>query len=201
MLFSFVFIFSSCENNSDKIEIYLLKNRIRSSEGISITEHDSFIKTPKSLKLFEFVNYDTISGDWIYGGKYEVSKNDLNKTPLIHNDEILSVNLEKSELILTDSGKKKIEKIKPNMKYGVQFTICVNKEPQLVGYFRSNISSYVYNWNYIGYDYYKHDIKVNKEKGFIIYKNESYEKWKPYKSNLLEYPELIKVLKESNRLK
>lgn len=191
ILFSFALIFTSCEKNDDKIEIYLLKNRIRSSEGIPIIEYDSFIKTPKSLKQCKFVNYDTISGDWIFGGKFEVSKHDLDKTPLIIDNEILSVNLDNSELFLTESGKEKIQRIKPNMKYGVQFAICVNQEPQLVGYFRSNISSFVYNWNYIGYDYYKHNIKINKEKGFIIYKNEGYEKWKPYKSNLLEYPKLI----------
>jgi hypothetical protein len=87
------------------------------------------------------------------------------------------------------------------MKYGVQFVILVNKKPCLTGYFRSNISSYIYNWNYISYDYYNNNIEANRDENFVIRQNADYEKWKPILTNLKNYPELIVAMKNSNRLK
>ena len=193
----------SCENHEEKIEIYLLKNRVRTTEGIPVLEYVKFknIKYDKNLKNVKDCNYDSISKQFIYGGKFTVDKEKLETKPLITDEDILRLNLKKSELILSEVGKLKITKLKPNMKYGIQFVICVNKQPCLTGYFRSNISSNIYNWNYIGYDYFEHKIATIHDKEFVIRQNEGYEKWKPTLSNLNQYPELVSAFRNTNRIK
>ena len=196
----FILTFISCKKEEDKIEIYLLKDRILSSEGIPLIESEGFLKTDKNLKSATYLRYDTISRQIIYGGRFEVKTTDLLAEPFIEDEEIIEVNLNKSEFILSQKGKNKINKLKPNMKYGIQFVICVNRKPTLTGYFRSNISSYVLNWNYIGYDYIISSFDTKNDINFVIRKNDGYLDWKPYKTNLLDYPELLESLKKSGRL-
>jgi hypothetical protein len=191
----------SCDmNDKDEIELFLLNKRIESFEGIPIIEHDSFIKTEKNLELAKYINIDTITNHWIFGGKYDVELTDLNQNPLISDNEIIGINIQKSELILSNSGKAKIKQLKPNMKHGIQFVICVNRQPYLTGYFRSNISSNIYNWNYIGYDYIEHKFETNNDKNFVIRQNDGYEKWKPILCNLNQYPELVSAFRNTNRI-
>jgi hypothetical protein len=194
------FFFISCKENEDQVEFYLLKNRVASTEGIPVQQYAKL----KKIENFQSVincSFDTVKKQLIYGGKFVVNLKDIQKEPLITNDEILNLDLEKSELILSNSARKKISQIKPSMKYGVQFVILVNKKPCLTGYFRSNISSYIYNWNYISYDYYNNNIEANRDENFVIRQNADYEKWKPILTNLKNYPELIVAMKNSNRLK
>ena len=196
------FLFFSCNNREDKIEIYLIKNRIRTTEGIPILEYVKLknIKYEENLENVKDCNFDSISKKFIFGGKFNVKKENLETEPLIADQDILKLNLKKSELIISEIGRQKITQLKPNMKYGVQFAICVNKKPLLTGYFRSIYSSYIYNWNYISYDHYNKEKRIDKDTNFVIRQNQDYEKWKPILTELEKYPELIKVFNESNRL-
>ncbi len=200
LLLSF-FIFS-CNNHEEKIEIYLLNNRIRTIEGIPVLEYVKLknIKYHENLENIKDCNFDSISKKFIFGGKFKVKRENLETEPLISDEDIVKLNLRKSELILTEIGRQKITKLKPNMKYGVQFAICVNKKPMLTGYFRSIYSSYIYNWNYISYDHYNKEKRIDKDANFIIRQNQDYEKWKPILTELEKYTELIKAFKETNRL-
>jgi hypothetical protein len=192
----------SCENRDEKIEIYLLKNKVRTSEGIPVLEYVKLknIKYDKNLENVKDCNYDSISKQFIYGGKFTVEKENIETKPLIKDEDVLKLNLEKSELILSENAKNSINQLKPNMKNGIQFVICVNRQPLLTGYFRSNISSNIYNWNYIGYDYFEHKTATIHDKNFVIRQNDGYEKWKPILCNLNEYPELISAFKNTNRI-
>jgi hypothetical protein len=197
---AFILTFISCKKEEDKIEIYLLKDRILSSEGIPLIEREGFLKTDKNLEFAKYLRYDTISKQMIYGGRFEVKTDDLLAEPFIEDEEIIEVNLNTSEFILSQKGKNKIKELKPSMKHGIQFVICVNRKPILTGYFRSNISSYILNWNYIGYDYINSSFDTKNDINFVIRKNDGYLDWKPYKINLLDYPELVESLKKSRRL-
>lgn len=194
------FFFISCKKNEDQVEFYLLKNRVASTEGIPVQQYAK-LKKIENYHSIKHCSFDTVKKQLIYGGKFVVNLKDIQKEPLITNDEILNLDLEKSELILSNSARNKISQIKPSMKYGVQFVILVNKKPCLTGYFRSNISSYIYNWNYIGYDYYNNNIEAKRDENFVIRQNADYEKWKPVLTNLKNYPALIVAMKNSNRLK
>lgn len=199
-LIAVLIFFSSCNKNENQVEFYLLKNRIISTEGIPVQQYAK-LKGLKDFESVKFCSFDTVSKQFIYGGKFIVSQNDFESEPLITDDEVLELNLENSEFILTESARKKISQIKPSMKYGVQFVIAVNKKPCLTGYFRSNISSYIYNWNYIGYDYYNNSIEAKNDKNFVVRQNMDYIKWKPVLTDLKNYPVLIQAMKNSNRLK
>jgi len=171
-----------------------------STEGIPVKEYAK-IKNIEDFESVKYCSFDTVKKQLIYGGKFVVSQNDFQAEPLVKDDEVLGLNLEKSELILSETARKKISQIKPSMKYGVQFVITVNKKPCLTGYFRSNISSYIYNWNYIGYDYYNNSIEAKHDKNFVIRQNPDYIKWKPILTNLKDYTTLITAMKNSSRLK
>lgn len=198
----FVSFLFSCKNHEENIEIYLLKNRVRTTEGIPVLEYVKLknIKYNKNLENVKDCNYDSISKQFIYGGKFTVNKENLESKPLITDKDILKLNLKKSEFIFSEIGKQKITQLKPNMKSGIQFVICVNKQPYLTGYFRSNISSNIYNWNYIGYDYFEHKIATIHDKDFVIRQNEGYEKWKPTLCNLNQYSELVSAFRNTNRI-
>lgn len=196
------FLIFSCKNNQDKVEIYLLKNRVRTSEGIPSLEYMKLknIKYDENLEFVKNCNYDSISKQFIFGGKFKVNKENLETEPLITDENIIKLKIKNSELILSDYAKNKISNLKPDMKYGIQFAICVNKEPVLTGYFRSVYSSFIYNWNYIAYDNYNKQKNVVKDSNYVIRQNEGYEKWKPKLTDLNKYPELIKALNKSNRV-
>jgi len=200
LLFSFLLF--SCENHKEKIEVYLLKNRVKTTEGIAVLEYVKLkkIKYDTNLENIKDCNYDSISKQLIYGGKFTVDKKNIETKPLITDEEVLKLNLKKSELILSEIGRNRITQLKPNMKDGIQFVICVNKQPYLTGYFRSNISSNIYNWNYIGYDYFDHKIATIHDKNFVIRQNEGYEKWKPILCNLNQYPKLVSAFRNTNRI-
>lgn len=191
--------FSSCKKNEDQVEFYLLKNRITSSEGIPVQQYAK-MKDIGDIESVKYCSFDTVKRQLIYGGKFTVEQKDIKEEPLITNDEILELNLEKSEFVLSESGRKKISNIKPDMKYGVQFVLLVNKKPCLTGYFRSNISSFIYNWNYIGYNYLTNDFKAKSDENFVVRQNTDYIKWQPVLTDLNKYPMLITAMRNSGRL-
>lgn len=200
-----IFIYSSvlsCANEKDKIEIYLLKERIRSSEGIPILEYATHQNYPLTQEItsIEKANFDTVKKQIIYGGEFSVSKEQINNLPLIKDTEIIKFDSNTNQLIFSASGRKKIENLKPSMKFGTQFVICVNGEPSLTGYFRNHFSSYIYNWNYIHYQYSKNVSQTPNVDKFIINQNIGYVKWNPIIPNMNEYPKLIKALHSTKRL-
>lgn len=201
-----IFLFSSllfsCENHKEKIEVYLLKNRVQTTEGMTVLEYVKLkkIKYDSNIENIKDCIYDSISKQLIYGGKFSVDKENIETKPLITDEDVLKLNLKKSELILSEIGRNRITQLKPNMKDGIQFVICVNKQPYLTGYFRSNISSNIYNWNYIGYDYFDHKIATIHDKNFVIRQNDGYEKWKPILCNLNQYTKLVSAFRNTNRI-
>lgn len=201
-LFFLSFFLFSCINQEEKIEIYLLKNRIRTNEGIPVLDYVKLkkIKQDKNLENIMECNFDTLSEKLIFGGKFNANKENIENEPFISDEDILKLNLERSELVLTNIGRQKIAQLKPNMKYGIQFAICVNKKPLLTGHFRSIYSSYIQSWNYISYDHYNKEKRLDKDMNFVIRQNKDYEKWEPILTDLKEYPELINAFKKSNRL-
>lgn len=202
LIFFFSIFILSCSKEKDKIEIYLLKERIRSSEGIPILEYAALQNYPliQEITSIEKANFDTVKKQIIYGGEFKVSKEQLNNLPLIKDTEIIKFDSNKNELIISASGRKKIENLKPNMKFGTQFVICVNSEPSLTGYFRNHFSSYIYNWNYIHYQYSKDVSQTPNVDKFIINQNIGYVKWRPIIPAMDEYPKLIQAFHSTNRL-
>lgn len=194
--------FLSCTYDKDKIEIYLLKERIRSIEGIPLLEYAKLENYPliQEITSIEKANFDTIKKQIIYGGEFRVSKEHINKLPLIQDTEIIKFDSTTNELIISTSGRKKIENLKPNMKFGTQFVICINGEPSLTGYFRNHFSSYIYNWNYIHYKHPKDNFQTPNVDKFIINQNVGYVKWNPIIPNMNEYPKLIQAFQSTNRL-
>ena len=90
----------SCKNHEEKIEIYLLKNRVRTTEGIPVLEYVKLknIKYDKNLENVKDCNYDSISKQFIYGGKFTVDKENLETKPLITDEDILKLNF---KMVLT----------------------------------------------------------------------------------------------------
>ncbi len=205
LILIFSIVIFSCEKHNAKIEIYLLKRNVLSSEGMPLLE---YLKLKKLKKNNEIVSenernwsYDSVKQQFISGGKFFVSVDDLQDNPLVSDEDILKLDLEKSELFLSKNGKDKISRLKSARN---QFAICVDKQPILTGYFRNNYSSVIYSWNYIGY-YYKHSNynNVNNilDSTFVIRQNPDYEKWKPILADLTKYPKLINAFKKTERLK
>ena len=158
------------------------------------------IKYNKNIENVKDLPYDSISKEFIYGGKFAATVKDLQATPLINNDEILKLDLEHSELFLSEQGRNKIKKLVPNMRTGTQFAICVNKKPVLTGYFRSNYSSFIYTWNYIGYSHIKSSTNF-EDKNFVIRQNQGSLKWSPILTDLKDNNELVDAFRRTDRLK
>jgi hypothetical protein len=196
------FLFFACDNHKDKIELFLLKHRVRTNEGIPVLDYVKLknIKYDENLANLKDCNYDSVSKTFIYGGRFSIGNECLEAAPFLTDEDVLKLNLIKSELILSENGRQKIAHLKPNMMNGVQFAICVNRKPLLTGYFRSIYSSYVYNWNYINYDHYNKEKRTDKDTNFIIRQNQGYQKWNPIVTDLNNYPELIAAFKKSKRL-
>ena len=110
------------------------------------------------------------------------------------------MDLKTNEIRFSETGIFKIRNIKPNFKYSTQFVICVNKEPQLTGYFMNVFSSFPPTWNYIVYSNQKQINDKKIEERYLIEQNDKFEKFKPYLTNLKLYPKLINSFENSNRL-
>ena len=190
--------FCSCKKDQEKIEIYLLKSTVRSDEGIPLIEYLKIKKTPYDPNSINSDhNYDSIKKQIIYAGKFSVDKGNLQPLPIVGDNDILGFDPIESELLLTKKAQYALSFLDKNRN---QFAICVNGIPVLTGYFRYNYSSAIYNWNYIGYDYYKDETKSKNPK-FVIFHNQNYNEWKPVLTSLKDYPILLSAFKQSGRLK
>jgi hypothetical protein len=192
---------TACKNSNEKIEIYLLKERKLSIDGtpfVKLKMADTLSK--EILESYKYSSYNEIDSTITFSGKFIAEKKDLNEKPLISDDDILSLDLKTNEIRFSETGIFKIRNIKPNFKYSTQFVICVNKEPQLTGYFMNVFSSFPPTWNYIVYSNQKQINDKKIEERYLIEQNDKFEKFKPYLTNLKLYPKLINSFENSNRL-
>ncbi len=196
------FILSSCNNENDKIEIYLTEKQIETKEGIPI---EIAFKGNKSAEYTleryknKSVRYDTIKKDFVYFGKFKAEKKDLQKKPIIEDAEIIGYDLKNSLIYLSESGMKKISKLHLNEKdnYGRQFVVCINNKPYIFGYFVNELTSFWPNTYEIGFiPNVDRSTKNPKEKYDYIFTF-----GKKFRSlDSLNETELIKALKLSNRI-
>lgn len=190
-------VVTSCKNENDRIEIYLIKSRVASKEGIPLSKIKEFREDNSFSKDFiNGTNYDTIKHEFILAGSFDVRSNQLPIEPFILDSEIELLDTIKNEIYLTDSGLKKIKELEPNMIHGTQFVICNNKKPVFTGYFWSKYSSYMSTWNCIEYDHL--DTKNNKKLKF--FKGSGTNLPIKNKINFGEYKNFIEAFKKTNRL-
>ena len=144
--FFLILITIGCSKKNDKLEIFLLKERMPFSDGISIdnietTSQEAYIQKQKWIKLN--IKSDTINNQLIFVGKFKASAKDLQLQPLITDDEIISFNVKTSELEIHKSGFEKLIKLdRTNTEngIGIQFALCINGAPKIFGY--------LYNYSY-----------------------------------------------------
>lgn len=199
LIFLLIITLVSCTEPKHSIEIYLLKERAKSNDGITVEKIKNFEKldTISIDLLSKTANYDTINKEFIYAGKFEVTSNQIDSIPFISNSEIKSLDTVHSKIQFSGTVLEKILKIKPNTKTGVQFVICLNKKPIFTGYFWSKYSSYGSTWNCFEYD----QRASEKEKYFFkIYKGNGINPNKRTNVNFNDSMELIQAFKKTNRL-
>ena len=113
------------KSEQHSIEIYLLKDRVNTNEGVSLdkVKHFPKIDTTALKEIANTVRYDTVNKEFIYAGSFRVKENQIEPTPLIKNEEILGLSIENSEIKLAAEAANKIIALKPSMKGGIQFVI------------------------------------------------------------------------------
>lgn len=192
LIFLILVSLTSCTKTKDSIEIYLLKNRIKSNEGISISGKTINMSDTNDIK--SITSYDTVKKEFIYAGKFEVNSKYLNDSPLITDSEIISLNLKKGTIKLSKTGIEKIDKLRIPVKEGTQFAICVNKKPLLTGYFWNFFSSYGSTWNCI------ESINPKIKDELKIYKGSGIDATKRTSVSFDNAQELVKTFRITNRL-
>jgi hypothetical protein len=204
-ILSFVFftiaftLLISCKHESNSVEIYLVKNRIDTKEGVPLSEIKEFKQknSPFSKAFINGTKYDTVKRDFILAGSFDAKYNQLKKEPFILDSEIELLDTIKSEIHLTPSGFKKIKELKPDMIHGIQFVICSNKIPVFTGYFWSINSSHMSTWNCIEYNYL--DEKQNNP--LKLFKGEGTHLPNKSKIHFKDYKYLVEAFKNNNKLK
>lgn len=191
-----ILLFISCAKKSHEFGIYLTKQRINSKEGVSLYKLKNNSKYKKLVdNLNSEVEIDTIKNKIIYGGEFDATINDIEKTPFINSYEINSLDTLTGNISFDNSVISKLHMLKPSM-YGRQFAICLDNKIIFTGYFWTSYSSYVGTWNYILYN---HTSKENK-KNYYLEKSNGMNEPKS-KINFSKYPDLINYLKSNNKLK
>ena len=194
-----IFIFTSCvEQESPKIEIYLPKETIKNSSGIPIEKFaENNPNKDEILKYYGNKNFsiDTITGNIICCSNFKVSKNDLENKPFITDKEIVGFNFKNSSITLSRAALKKILSL-PSNSSKQQFSICINGEPKLNGYFLTIVTKYLtenYNFTY-SYAFDKDNLEF-----------ETYDFWLRYGNNMRDLDSIneekfYKTLKATNRI-
>ncbi len=154
------------------IEIYVPKNRIKSKMGIDLPKEIKTTRRPfsefDSIGI-EQTRYDTINKRRIFTGEFESNELDLREFPLIKDSEIIGFDFNTNELILTQSGAKKIYEQPSDWWWSIQFIITANRTPILNGYFFNSLSSSYVDAYQIEYTNYNDNVKNRKgEHRFII---------------------------------
>ena len=197
----FISLFLVCCHKEEhhSIEIYLLKDRVTTDEGISIEKATSIVDVDTTLlkDIPITVRYDTLNKEFIYAGSFHVNKNQIEPTPLIKNEDVLGLNIDNSEIKLSAEAANKIISLKPSMKGGIQFVITDNKNPVMTGYFWSSYSSYGSTWNNIEYD---HTKKVDKPIFLRMYKGHGINAAKREAIPFSDFKDLVNAFSQSDRL-
>ena len=125
----------------------------------------------------------------------KVTKDDLENKPFISDKEIKGFNFQNSSITLSKSALKKILCL-PNNSSKQQFSICINGEPKLNGYFLTVVTKYLtenYNLTY-HYAFDKDNLQF-----------ETYDFWLRYGDNLrgldsINEKKFYEALKKTNRI-
>lgn len=207
-IFLFFILFCSCskKENDLKIEIYLVKSRILTYEGVLLKETNEYKKFRLDTHSFysrkKDEKFDTVTNQLIYGGKYKVSQYDLKSSPLIEDGEILFLYKDSSQIQLSNSGFRKLQNFNYKDDDGRQYVITVNKKPVLNGYLMSRYSSKVYSHNFLLFDEIVENEKPVENHPLEIFCVNSYIEFsKNTKTDLNNYPLLINAFKKTDRLK
>jgi hypothetical protein len=140
--------FLSCNKESkDVLEIYLLKNRIETLEGVPVSElKDTSIKNGLIERFGTNLRYDTITNKVIFAGSFFSKKSDIENQPFITNEEIIGLELANYSICFNKSVDKKISdsylKWRKENQSGKQFALCRNGAIVLNGYFYNAINNY-----------------------------------------------------------
>ncbi len=190
-----------------KIEIYLVKSRILTYEGVLLKETYEYKKFRLDTKSYysnkKNEKFDTVTNQLIYGGKYKISENNLKSSPLIEDSEILFLCKDSSQIQLSNSGFRKLQNLNYKDDDGRQYVITVNKKPVLNGYLMSRrYSSRVYSHNFLLFDEIVENEKPAENHPLEIFCVNSYIDFsKKTKTDLNNYPLLINAFKKTDRLK
>lgn len=167
----FIFFLTSCKRK-DTIEIFLTKERIESYDGIPFNSAiEDTVLLNRVYKLYgSNLRYDTINKELLFMGRFNASKEDLEETPFILDEEIIGLDTKDSKIYFTNSVSKKIYTSLNKWRekggfLGKQFVICLNGEIVSNGYFDSMFNRYYCKTNKILF-YNNKDIQKNV--GFII---------------------------------
>lgn len=192
-------IFTCCkEEKIPKIAIYLPKETVKNSRGIPIEKFaENHPNKDDILKNYGNKNFsiDTIKKKIICCSNFSVSRNDLEKKPFISDKEIKGFNFQNSSIKLSKSALEKLLKL-PNNSSKQQFSICINGNPILNGYFLTISSKYLtenYNFTY-HYAFDKDNLQF-----------ETYDFWLRYGDNLrgldsINEKKFYEALKKTNRI-
>lgn len=186
------------EEVKPKIEIYLLKDKVESYEGVPILKVEKF-KDKKQHIIDEYLHksrWDTIKDDYIFMGKFNVEPKDLQSEPFIRDNEIISLDIKNDLLNLDSTAVKKFTTLDNDMRYGTQFVILVDNKTVMTGYFLNYFSSYWCHTFHIQYT--STPSKIYKNRSFEIFEG-------PIKYtggiNKPDYPkELLEAFRSSGRL-
>lgn len=189
----------SCKKQDKKsiVEIYTFKERQKIIEGIPYKEFAIKTKLDVStLNDSDNLMYDTIRKEIIYAGQFDANCKELNSKPLVSDNEILVLDTIANKIKLSADAINKIAALSPSMKDGIQFVICVDKEPVLKGYFWNSFSSYGSTLNCIEYN----TDKVSSSTYLKMYKGNGIDASKREKIKYNHYPKLISVLDKTDRI-
>lgn len=149
LLFLIIIFLISCNQKKDEdIEIYLLKNRIESYEGVPLRTaiKDSVILKQVLESWGEGVRIDTINDKPIFMGHFQVDKKNLQEKPFVVDSEILGLDFKNSRIYFKKSVAERIYDSLPNWnkrkQFGKQFVLCHNHKIILNGYLIPSFSSY-----------------------------------------------------------
>lgn len=205
-LLSSLFLLMIClgckKETHPKIEIYLLKHPVESTEGIPYVDSEEYKQdNNKSYDpiWLETARYDTVYKRTLWGGDFSAGKEDLENNPFIKDDEILNFDSQKDIIVFDSNVVKRIEKIGRRK---AQFVITIDKKPMLCGYFwTAMISSYPQSFYIYDYDAYDLKEKNGNEKSYMIeFENAKFREIPSDKKRPPYNPKLIEALRSTGRL-
>lgn len=197
------FLIFGCSKPTHNLNIYLLEKRVNNKFGITIDELINKKKLDHNLidRFGKYTTFDTINNSFIYAGEFEILNCKLKPKPFILDSEINFLDLDKNKISFTKSAEIKIGSLSGKMREGIQFVITDNNIPIFGGHFWNTYSSYRSNWNSILYTPNILNKESNNDLDYSLIYGMGMTSNLDNPINFKKYPELIKALKETNRLK